>query len=345
MRILNYSRWRAVNEAKGRVCTPDELKKIDEFIKRCGPVLKGAIDFWKGWVNNEVTKQKFKSAYGVDDARVNEVFAQYNAVFDKIVIKPFGFCAEGGESGLKYESVAKAATADPGLASKIRYNAAFVLGNRVDPNPYIYVNVDSSIGLGDADLDLVFVHEVQHIIYNIYPLNPDLKLDDCFTRENLGRAKSIRDILTRLFKGGDKKRAFRSSADAKADLIKSFGLNETGAETVMTTIEKILRMPGMMNYATNKSEFLSRVMTLRRAFGIKPGEDITLDLIKPTIEVIAAGGKDWYSNETGRQLIFILAHWSTASEFSESGYLPISQVLNNINELAARQADPNIKTV
>jgi hypothetical protein len=49
-----------------------------------------------------------------------------------------------------------------------------------DSSPIIYVNTTHT-NLDPQSITEIFIHEVQHLLYFYQPLNPTIKIEDCFT--------------------------------------------------------------------------------------------------------------------------------------------------------------------
>ena len=66
---------------------------------------------------------------------------------------------------------------------------------------------------------------------------------------------------------------------------------------------------------------MSNIVAVRKALGIKPGQNITFDMIKPYIT----------KQKTNNDVSFILFCWT------ERGFTDLNQMLQNINQLALKQ--------
>ena len=176
-------------------------------------------------------------------------------------------------------------------------------------NYHIYVNCSKN----DPDPYGSLIHEIQHIIYNIKPLNPGKKIKDAFvtnktvkqtTQQILGSLPatnaSLKNTATKLGIDADYLNYWKKAAD-----------DNTKSED-----------PG---YVCRETEKMSNIMSIRKTLNIKPGGVITYDMLKPYIT----------RQKHNTDMDWILLCWA-------KNYFPdINIMLNKINQLAANQSKIN----
>jgi hypothetical protein len=117
-------------------------------------LLKEAIDWWKTWLNNQSTKNRFAKSFKYDTSTVEKHFAEYNKILSQI----------------KMEYV-----------FSDKRNRAWVMPNFLT-NGYnlpITINCSMSIDAGRDDLNKLLIHEIQHILDDYHKFHPysDMDLD------------------------------------------------------------------------------------------------------------------------------------------------------------------------
>lgn len=148
----------------------------DERIYACkshvnGDLLKEATDWWRTWLNNQTTKNRFAKSFKYDNDTVEKHFAEYNKILSQIEMK---------------------------YVFSDKRNRAWVVSN-VLSNGYdlpITINCSMSIDAERHELILLLIHEIQHVLddyhkfhpYNDMDLNTIIdgpKINDDVLRKNL----------------------------------------------------------------------------------------------------------------------------------------------------------------
>jgi hypothetical protein len=237
--------------------------------------LLDAINFWKKWLSNPITKEKFKKNWSFkikNDSEINNIFKKY---FDAL-------------NGLEYYYFYDTKSS----------SMAFVRKN--EPKK-IFINCAIK-GAESESLDTL-IHEIQHLLFRIYPLNPLTQISKAFNGNQESNFEKIEDNIDK----NSKKIGIDKSILNNIELEKTkFVLGDTNP-----------------NYACDISEKMSNIMAIRNLFGLNPGQNITLDMLKPYIE-----GKKNHEDVT-----FLLFCWAT------KGFPDINIMLSNINQLAMQQSN------
>ena len=271
-------------------------------------ILPTSIKWWKDWLSNPITKEKvYKNyleipRYGVWNSgikeyeiknEINNAFIKYFELLNKIKLNFYD------KTTLKLNN------------HYVRHDAgAFVF--KGDNN--IYVNCSSNGALSDEYIDTNLIHEIQHLIYNIKPLNPEKQIGSSFDGTNCtyqSRGGIINNISSK---------TTNTSTNYSSDIIrasKTLGIDPKYLYWLEED-KKERGIPGDPGYFCRETEKMSNIMGIRRLFGIQPGGKITLNMLKPYI----------IGDKTSVDVEFILYCWI------ENKYPDFNQMLNDFNKLA-----------
>jgi hypothetical protein len=262
--------------------------------------LPSAIKWWRDWLSDPITKEKVYKNYLVrsenEKGIIDDAFVKYFELLDKIVLRFYD-------------------------KTTVKTNDTFVHqdagGFVTKPDGNIYIKCDQ---IPDDDYaKTLLVHEIQHMIYYIKPLNPDKNVGDSFNNANCN---------------------YESESTIKNTLVAN-SVNRNFSENIIRAAKEIdvdpshlslwemkkeyRKMVGDPGYFCRETEKMSNISALRRLLNLKPGENITLSMIKPFIT----------GDKFNVDVEFIIYCWI------EKGYPNLSGVLNNINQLALNN---NIKS-
>ena len=278
----------------GRVLKKTVVVPIsDECKNKWTPLLKNAKDYWIKWLSHPTTKQKFKINYKVGaDNKVNghnvdEIFKSYIDALNKT------------NEIIFYNDSMK--TADGVDLKNLRDSFAFWA--RLRPfNIFVNCSLNSKDPLG------TLIHELQHLLYDIFPLNPEKQIGDVFVKQQ-----------TKLNTPSD---FFKTNKNNPMENINfDFISNKVGGKSsilknyYIKAINYDKKDPG---YICNQSEKMSNISSVRRLFNIKPGDNITIKMLKPYLE----GSKQ--NTDVG----WIIGCWAL-NKFPD-----LQTMLNKLNRLA-----------
>lgn len=258
--------------------------------------LPKAVKYWKDWLSNPVTKKKVKANWDAwylsGEFSLAHFFPIYMDVLDNLKLK-FYNC--------KYSEI-DGTFADP---------TAFAFVQKGN-NEFIYVNCSKD----DNDKLGSLIHEIQHIIYNIKPLNPEKKLSNIFVKPN-SKKETTHSISNSLVSS----KALTNSNFDKDVLNVAKSLNtdpeiiDAWKKAVKEQIQK-----GNKNYLCENTEKMSNIMSIRKLFNIKPGEKLTLQMLRPYI-ILDKHHTDIY---------WFLICWAS------KGFPNINKIIQKTNDLAAQ---------
>jgi hypothetical protein len=199
---------------------------------------------------------------------------------------------------------------------------------------YAYVNESNpdkifvNCSKNDRDPYGTLIHEIQHMLYNIKPLNPDVQIGNVFVDSNTKKStpKTFFD-----FKENPKQKTFFYDKEL-FNPIEIAKLNSTSNQIGVPSesLQKILRKaknkekekPG---YVCRKTEKMSNIMSVRNLFGVKSGQNITKEMVLPYIK----------GEKKHTDVDWILYCWAL------SGFSDLNGMLNKINDLAYQKTNQN----
>jgi hypothetical protein len=255
--------------------------------------LKPAKNYWIQWLSNPITKQKFKKNWNIkNDGEVNDIFKNYIDVLNKLTLVFYD------NFNVKHQT--------------IRNSFAYVTPK--EDNTKIYVNCS----LDDTEPYETLVHEIQHILYDIKPLNPEKQVGDVFVTNN-----TVKMSPQDFFNLANSTSTVNQSIQ---DTSKKYGFNPYVLSQWLSWAKKNeKRRPG---YVCRETEKMSNIMAIRKYLGIKPGENITREMLEPYI----SGEKEQ------TDIAFILYCWAL------KGFGDINVMLNKMNNLAYQNTGKDSET-
>jgi hypothetical protein len=289
--------------------TPKTTNKyLQQVPKECSskwqPLLEKSKNYWIQWLSSPITRIKFLNNW--QKVEKNMTLEEVGNIFKKYI---------DSLKGLKLYYF------DSKLIPKNANSFAFV--NRSEPNK-IYVNCSKN----DEDPYGTLIHEIQHLLYYIKPLNPDVQIGKVFVDSNTKKStpKTFFD-----FKENPKQKTFfydeelfNSNEMAKLDS------TSTQIGVPSESLQKILRKaknhekrkPGYVCRATEK---MSNIIAIRNLFNVNPGQNITKEMLLPYIN----GTKE--DTNVG----WILDCWALR------GFPDLDGMLNKMNDLAYQNTNQN----
>ena len=267
------------------------------------PILKQAQDYWKKWLSNPITKTKFlnnwkKVEKNMTSVGVETIFKKYLDAINKLKL-------------VYYDNTMLGNTLETLLA------LAFV--NPSEPEK-IYVNCSQN----DKDPYGTLIHEMQHMLYNIKPLNPDVQIADVFVNPNIKKSTpetffniNQQSVASSTYvKKPNLKFSKQQSSESNNvnSISKQYGANVI--DNLLYDAKKIETTdPG---YCCRETEKMSNIIAIRSLFGVNPGQNITKEMLLPYIN-----GK---KNDTN--VGWVLYCWAL------NDFQNLNGMLNKMNQLA-----------
>ena len=282
-------------------CTPEKKEKYDNLVNNIYPEqLKIAIKWWEDWLSSDITKKKFVEN-NPTLTNSDSVYETYLKILKEIQISPYGSCSEPPEIN---DEIAYVNQTDD---TKIRMNTN--------------INLDNQIII-DA-----LIHEIQHVLYFYYPINPDVKIDDCFTTKTYKKGLGFQKIKNLFTKNK------RQSNNIIGTISKDLQISTESAKKLYDAIISINNED--TGYVGSYTEVLSRIYTVRRMLNIKPSDNITKDMLKPYFEYIINSQNpiEYLSDASSKyyDINLLILYWGY------SGFKDIDKLLNGLNQMAFNQ--------
>ena len=257
-------------------------------------------DWWLKWLNNPKTIQKMvtningdKSFYSPDiDANwlIKTIYPVYYKVLNSLEFRYFNPNMQTRDN--KYK------------------NIEFKKGNYAFVNPSIPSTVFINITQPDAEAFDTLIHEVQHLLWNKYPMNPTEQLLKIFNN----KSSSIFSFDT------DNDASVNNQLQVIASKYKISTMNLNVWKQWQEEKEKT--KPG---YTSSPTEKMSNIQSVRNYFKLKPGQSITIEMLRPYI----IGAKEH------TDVYWLLMGWAAAK------FPDLQQFVNSINKLASNDMPNN----
>ena len=286
---------RVVNIIAGKFsCKDQEFKVVNQACKtKSQTALSKAVSFWKNWLNDPITKEKVYRNYLVRSERelnnINNAFKKYFDILNNLNL-------------IYYDQTMP----DEDMGALAHVNGWKSLYD---------VHINCSIN--DTELVQTLVHEIQHLIYHVKPLNPAKKINNAFVDKNK-KSETIGSFFNNLLSPLIQKNLSKIIKDTSKKLnIPYYDLEYWKDLSIKRGKDED---PG---YICRETEKMSNIMAIRSLFGIKAGGKITLNMIMPYIKLEKDSGN----------IHWILLCWA------ERGFPDINGMLDDINKLAFKQGD------
>jgi hypothetical protein len=268
-------------------------KYLQQVPKACSskwqPQLEKAKNYWIQWLSSPITKNKFLNNWKKVEKNMTSV--EVENIFKKYLdsLKGLKLYYYNSQSSNAYAYVTRS------TPEKIYVNCS-----QNDPDPY-----------GSL------IHEMQHLLYNIKPLNPKVQIANVFVNSNT--EKSTPETF---FKGNSNSND-DNVTNKMVSVSKQFGTTFYNIEYILFKAKNHEKKdPG---YACRETEKMSNITSIRNLFGVKPGQNITKEMLLPYIK----GEKD--HTDVG----WILDCWAL------SGFPDLNKMLNKMNQLAYQNTNQN----
>jgi hypothetical protein len=257
------------------------------------PILIQAQDYWRKWLSNTITKQKFKENWNnttvarilYDDSIVNGIFKRYLDAINKLKL-------------VYYDNT-----------TITELHGAYAFVNASEPDK-IYVNCSEN----DPDPYGSLIHEIQHILYFIKPLNPVVQIGDVFVNPNTKKS-----TIETFFK----------TSNQQSNKINNLNSVSKQYNTPVNMLNYFLK-PGINDpgYSCRETEKMSNIASVRKTLGVNPGQNITKEMLFPYIK----GEKD------NTDIYWLLSCWAL------NGFPDLGGMLNKMNQLAYQNTSKDSKT-
>jgi hypothetical protein len=297
--------------------TPSDKRIELEEGELCAQIYKDqlpkAVKWWKDWLNDPITQQKFKKNNNMGSlSKVQMIFMAYKNALDKAYIFPYYNDKDDAIAYVQQKIVA------PGR---------------------IWVNCSQSLYYEtDQEVLETLIHELQHQLHYIYPLNPDKQIGDLFVGPNTNKLKPQDFTLW-----WDKNKSSAEEVDEEYESIEtdikklmsleewrrtvkrlSLELNsqeENTASWLRWWYQKSLKgKTGDPNYSCRVTEKGSNIASIRNTLKLKPDQGLTIEMLKPYILGGRTSGGDI-------DMSWLLRCWA------QNGFVDLKSFVSEFNEL------------
>lgn len=276
-------------------------------VNKYNPLLVQGKKYWIDWLSNPITKQKFIKNWSDEDYDINDV----NEIFKNYI---------NSLNNLKLFFYDNSIDKINGL-DVINKRDAYAFVSKNSPNN-IYINCS----LNDDDAFGTLIHEIQHILYYIHPLNPDTKVGELFVDKNTNKMGPI-DFLSNIINPiGSLLKTSKTDNDLSQNIkniSKMYNIKFDELKVLYSASSKYEKKnPG---YTCRETEKMSNITSIRKLFNIKPGQNITLKMLSPYIR-----GEKQHTD-----VFWLLSCWAL------SGFSDINVLINKMNQLAYQDFKSN----
>jgi hypothetical protein len=228
----------------------DEIKKQNEIYYYCkskynSNLLKKATDWWRKWLNNPSTKDRFAKSFKYDKSTVEKHFLEYNNILSQIPM----------------EYVISDRSAD-GWVRPYRFNNGYDVP--------IFVNCRLAKDYDENDASSLLIHEIQHILNDYHKFHP--YEDNIF---NFG------DWVSNKFLGNDTSSTPKTNVQVLKKFLMTQGFNENASSEISDTY--LWQIENDEIHLRHPNELMSTLSEVRRYLKLTPDQKITKEMLINTV--------------------------------------------------------------
>ena len=283
-------------------------------------LMSQAKDWWLKWLSDPITKQKFKKNWNVGPngilkgTKVDDIFKNYIEIINKTT-------ADYYSSYSPVTFVNKFDTSKiPGLSDS---SMAFVKPEDFGRDKMI-INCSNIEG---QDMLATIIHEIQHLLFDYFPLNPENKIQQIYSSKNT----TLYDPFKRFDQVAKATLSGESEDPDKLEGINMGNLKEVSKKynisekTLMDWYKTALietRRGFQANYVCNETEKMSNIIALRKNLNLTPSKNFSYKDFLPFIN---------------KQKEDVDAEWLILC-WSLNGFPDIEGWISRINQLAVQKS-------
>jgi hypothetical protein len=277
--------------------TPETKKKMESCRTLWSKELPKAIKWWRDWLSDPITKNKFFSNYtaSLSTVSIKEYYRNYFELLNKIKLNFYNNNMTS-VNGINVEKDA----------------IAFV----ISPDGNIYANC--TFNITQLEIEETLIHEIQHMIYSIKPLNQNYKIYSVFGKNDSG--KKSKEQIKSEFLSNRTSKTKKYSPEIIATS-KKLNVDPWYIYYLKRKVNKEIANSDDPGYLCRETEKMSNIAAIRRILGLKPGQNITFDMVKPYIT----------RDKDNTEFYWFLLCWA------QRGFTDINKMLQDINQLALKQ--------
>jgi hypothetical protein len=223
-----------------------EIPKCQSEIEALVPA---AVKKWRDWLNNPATKEKFMKNHQIDEEKMNQIYKNYETVLSNIKVVAY-------DKNFKFTDFSEGVAQRLYQISRKKGLQGFVV--QKFPNIIFY---NCSIKMKEGPFHVV-QHEISHLLDNIHPKTPSKMVSGLYDDQEIDKKLDKKKMEEFFVKVGIT--SPKEQRKIKRNYLNLFKLTDTVKE-----------------YGCQEGENLNGIQNLRDTLGKKPGEDITLQELKP----------------------------------------------------------------
>jgi hypothetical protein len=231
---------------KGKYFDPKKVKKLERCKKiNSDDILKSAVNWWKTWLNDKATKDRFANLFKYDKNKVEKYFVEYNKILDQIKIK-YVFSDKSAGAWVSYTQGA--------------YNFGNAKGIPVT------INCAIASGYSPQYAKSVMIHEIQHILDIYHKFHPYSDDRNIFT--------FYKNLLSNVVNDP------KSSQKVDEPGLKKLLIN-SGIKTNLNDIiyDYKWRLENDVEHLEEPNELMSSLSEVRRELNLRPDQKITIEML------------------------------------------------------------------
>jgi hypothetical protein len=272
--------------------SPSNVKISGKCMSAYNRSLSKAKKWLNDWLSSDITKQKFINNYkGIktfSPQDVKHIFDNYKMIIDRTPLRFYN---------------GKVNVID-GIELDNHYK--FNIGGFANDNTQkIYANCHHDLFPDDWPFQLL-IHEIQHILYDYFPINPDQKVNKVFSIPTNSKS--------------NKSNKSNESPQVNNATKNEFGLNMNWLTDYCKKTDK----NSGPEYTCESTEKQSNLYAIRAFFGLKPHQSLKKEMFLPYME-----------SHTNTDIALLLCCWQ------KKGYPDFNTFLNGLNSLAFEYQNKN----
>jgi hypothetical protein len=222
----------------------EEIKNQNEIFYRCkskynSNLLKEATDWWRKWLNDPSTKDRFAKSFKYDKSTVEKHFVEYNNILSQI---PIEYVISDKPNG---------GWVQPGV---------FINGYDVPIN----INCRVANDYSENQALSLLIHEIQHILNDYHKFYPY-------------EFNSFDDWVSRKFLGDDTSSTPETNVQVLKKFLMTQGFDENASSEISDSY--LWRLKNDEVHLRHPNEVMSTLSEVRRYLKLKPSQKITKEMI------------------------------------------------------------------
>lgn len=306
---------------------------MESEVSACKTKVQGlmgqAKDWWLKWLADPTTKQKFLKSWNVQPngmvkgKKVDDIFKNYIALINNI--KPDYYTRNSPITLVNKLDVRK------GAAGEDNDTIAFVAPKQFGFDK-IFVNCSNLEG---QDALPIIIHEIQHILFDYVPLNPENKIMQIYSSKTSTPYDPMKryDQVAQSYAKNDNSALLDDAENLKGINMKN--LTDTSKKyNISQDILKKWYMEASLDtarglqsmYVCNQTEKMSNIMALRKMLNISPNQNIQYKDLLPYIN----------KQKENVDTMWLIRCWAL------NGFPDIESWINKMNQLALNNKSPRV---